>query len=78
MGTLLYILEKDTILFKAPTNSLTLDFISEYIKSYVSEIVSFQSSKNRIFINDRLNYSKKELTKSEKKLTDFRKKTHLR
>ena len=66
------------ILMEEPNLSADIaNFISEYIKNYVSEIVSFQSSKNRIFINDRLNYSKKELTKSEKKLTDFRKKNPL-
>ena len=49
-----------------------VNFIAEYIKEYVSEVMLLYSSKHRQFIEERLNDSKIDLSISEEELTKFR------
>ncbi len=49
------------------------NFISQYIKMYISEEMTLQSTRYREFIEDRLEHSKSELSASEEDLTKFRK-----
>ena len=51
-----------------------VNFIAEYIKKYVSEVMLIHSSKHRQFIEERLNHSKIDLSISEEVLTEFRSK----
>ena len=47
------------------------NFIANYIKKYVSDIMLSYSSTHRAFIEERLKYSKNELSKSEEELKEF-------
>ncbi len=47
------------------------NFIANYIKKYVSDIMLSYSSTHREFIEERLKYSKNELSKSEEELKEF-------
>ena len=47
------------------------NFIANYIKEYVSDIMLSYSSTHRKFIEERLKYSKNELSKSEVELKEF-------
>ena len=50
------------------------NYIAEYIKMYVSEVMLVHSSRHRAFIEERLSNSKEELSFSEEELTAFRSK----
>ena len=47
------------------------NFIANYIKKYVSDIMLSYSSTHRAFIEERLTYSKNELSQSEEELKEF-------
>ena len=47
------------------------NFIANYIKEYVSDIMLSYSSTHRAFIEERLKYSKNELSQSEEELKEF-------
>ena len=49
------------------------NYIANYVKSYISEEMTLQSTKYRIFIEERLKSSKKDLKVIEEKLNRFRK-----
>ena len=48
-----------------------VNYISNYIKEYVSDIMLSYSSRHREFIEERLQYSKQELSRSEEELKEF-------
>ena len=47
------------------------NYIANYIKTYVSDIMLAYSSTHRAFIEERLQYSKQDLSKSEEELKEF-------
>ena len=61
-----------SILMEEPKlSSDIVNFISDYIKEYVSQVMLTYSSTHREFIEERLLYSKNELSRSEELLKEF-------
>jgi uncharacterized protein involved in exopolysaccharide biosynthesis len=82
LSTLMTIYEHESgmitisVLMEDPTlASNIVNFISEWIQTYVSEEMSFKATKNREFIEQQLENAKSDLYKSEEELSDFMK-TH--
>jgi len=82
LSTLMTIYEHESgmitisVLMEDPTlASNIVNFISEWIQTYVSEEMSFKATKNREFIEQQLANAKADLYESEEELSDFMK-TH--
>jgi uncharacterized protein involved in exopolysaccharide biosynthesis len=61
-----------SVLMEEPEMSANIsNFIAEYLKSFIGNKISIESSERRKFIEKRLENSKKDLSLSEEKLTSF-------
>ena len=63
---------KISVMMEEPKLSSDIsNYIANYIKEYISDVMLSYSSTHREFIEERLMYSKKELSKSEEDLKEF-------